>query len=228
MNQTANEKTSKLKLFLYYLTYSLFALIGVWFLYKSISNYFSVSFKVVSTETPNQLNMADAISEINIGFKIFKSIILFIPGLIILIKSIKALKKKEKTFYLYKLLLNIIIILIVLLFFAAFNTCACEASIFLGACISLLFLIILVKLIKRAEIKAEQQIPTNKKTNYYIFIILFSFIVIKGIISASILLTKDHTELHSLDLDPNIQDTISHQKQLNKPTENLTPSSPKD
>ncbi len=128
----SEEQKSKLKLFLYYLTYSLFALIGVWFLYKSISNYFSVSFKVVSTETPNQLNMADAISEINIGFKIFKSIILFIPGLIILIKSIKALKKKEKTVYLYKLLLNIIIILIVLLFFAAFNTCACEASIFLG------------------------------------------------------------------------------------------------
>ena len=224
----SEEQTSKLKLFLYYLTYSLFALIGVWFLYMSISHYFSVSFKVVSTETPNQLNMADAISEINIGFKIFKSIILFIPGLIILIKSIKALKKKEKTFYLYKLLLNIIIILIVLLFFAAFNTCACEASIFLGGCIRLLFLIIFVKLIKQAEIEAKQQIPTNKKTNYYIFIILFSIIVIKVIISTSILLTKDHIELHSLDLDPSIQDTISHQKQLNKPTENLTPSSPKD
>ena len=95
-------ETAKLKLFLYYLTYSLFALIGIWFLYKSISPYFSDSSKVVSTAITDQLK------KIYFYMEIFKSIILFIPGLIILIKSIKALKKKEKTFYLYKLLLNII------------------------------------------------------------------------------------------------------------------------
>lgn len=88
----SEEQTSKLKPFLYYLTYSLYALIGVWFLYKSISPYFSDSSKVVSTAITDQLK------KIYFYMEIFKSIILFIPGLIILIKSIKALKKKDKTF----------------------------------------------------------------------------------------------------------------------------------
>ncbi len=252
MNQTVNEKTSKLKNILHYLYTILcytvyivfiFFMVCIFIITASTIYHYITSYITSFTYKPSS---SDLLLSKPSSFYYLSKIIAHTPIVVIsaicIFKSIKAVI--NETFSLYRITRNLLIILSFGLLVATFfHSCPCQMSLTFGMAVSTFLLIPLMKSINNL-IKKSKNITSTFRIiiNRTLIGILLTIpaLLIAGFIRLAT--TNPHKISDNAieqymskanktsDAIPNTKtsDTISHQKQLNKPTENIPQSSPKD